>query len=386
MQRLTAAPRDSLTEAQVTSLLTASNLTVTAGCELLASDLTFVEDISDDLVDGRLERNLYATIHGTCDLTLTRALAWGVDLVKPYMTLSDGAVTARFNLGVYALTTPERTVGALPQTYQVQGFDRIMLLNRQIGADYTVTSGTTYRAAIEAVFTAAGLTGLVIDGAAADSTLPADRTWPLVAESTDPDQTDTPVTYLRVVNDLLRGINFRSVYADENGVFRCEAYQSPASAPAEFTFTADDEFLTIVGEDRTVLEDVWATPNRWVFRNTTRPAGSPTATEGDGIYTYDLSDATNGDWLGRKLTWTAVVDYEAATQAKLVELGDRRVAADRRLTSKLRVTTGPWPVAGHGDVYTFADVASGGTRKVLAPRWSFDLSGSDVSWDWEVVS
>lgn len=378
--------RENLTAAQVTALLQASALEVTGGCELLAPDLSLVADISDDLVGGKVSRSLYATIHGTCDLTLTRALRWGVDLVRPFTVLSDGVVSARFDLGVFVLTTPERKVGEVPETVQVSGFDRLHLLNRQVGADYTVAAGTTYRAAILAAFTAAGLTGVLIDGAAADDVLPAARLWPLVTDrAADPDQTDTPVTWLRIVNDLLRAINFRSVWCDEAGRFRCGGYQPPSSRPVEFTFDADDLLSGIVGEDRTVIEDVWNVPNRWVFRQSNRAQGAPAATEGDGIYTVNLSNTTIGDSLGRTLVWTSVIDYEAASQAKLVSLGDRRVQTDRAVTAQYDVTVGHFPPAGHADVYLYRDAAVGGERRVQLIQSEIDLTGGDTVMRWEAV-
>lgn len=381
MQPLTADPRDGLTEAQVVSLLESPSLTVDFGAELLDSDLVFVEDISDDLAGGTVSRRMHTTVHGTCRLALSRQLAWGNDLVRLYMTLADGTVEARWNVGVFALTTPDRKVGESPETYDVQGYDRLHLLQRQVGADYTVTAGTTYRQALEDAFTAAGLSGVLIEGAAADDTLPADKTWALVPDDeSDPDQTDTPVTWLRVVNDLLQAINFRGVWADQDGIFRCEGYLAPSVRAVEWTFDADD-VDTIVGADRTVSEDVWAAPNKWVFRW----KNGGTGVEGDGVYTVDESDTTNGDRLGRTLVWTSVIDYEAASQAKLVELGDRRVAADKRVTSRLEVTTGPMPGAGHADVFSYVDVELGGPRKVTAVEWEMPLDGGDVTWRWETV-
>lgn len=381
MQPLTAPPRDSLTSAQVTDLLLASSLDVEMGAELLDSTLVVVEDISEDLAGGQVDRNMHATIHGTCRLLLSRELAWGTDLVRPYVTLDDGVVSARWNLGVFALVSPERQVGETPELFDVQGYDRLLLLDRQVGADYTVTSGSSYRTALLDVFTAAGLTGVLIEGGAADSTLPADKTWSLVADDqADPDQTSTPVTYLRIVNDLLRAINFRAVWCDQDGLFRCEGYQAPVSRAVEFTFDAGDEQVTIVGEDRRLREDLWAVPNRWVFRW----SNGGTGIEGDGVYTVlNQSDGpTSIDERG--LTWTSVVDFEAASQAKLEDLGDRRVAADRRVTSVLEVTTGPFPGAGHGDVFQLVDPVIG-DRKVQATSWSLPLDGGDMSWSWERV-
>lgn len=384
MQPLTGAPRDGLTAAAVSTLLEAPGVAVDFGAELLAADLTFVEDISDDLAGGSVGRNMNATIHGTCQIQLSRELTWGVDLVRLYMVLSDSTTVARWNVGVFALVTPDRKVGETPETFDVQGYDRLMLLNRHVGADYTVAAGTTYRAALLQAFADAGLSGVLIEGSAADDTLPATKTWPLVGKNqADPDQTNSPVTWLRVVNDLLRAINFRGVYANQDGVFVCEGYKAPATRAPEWTFDADD-VDTIVGEDRVLFEDVWATPNRWVFRQTNRPSGAPAATEGDGIYTVNnVSDGPTSQ-NSRGLVWADVIDFEAASQAKLVELGDRRVAADLRVTSVLQVSTGPFPGAGHADVFTYRDDAIG-ERKVVATEWDMDLAGGDVSWLWERV-
>lgn len=387
MQLLNAAPRDGLTVAQVTALLTAPVVTVDFGCDLLAADLSFVQDISADLVGGKVERNMGADIHGTCSLQLARTLAWGVDLVRPWMTLTDptAGTSARWNLGAFVLTTPRRVVGELPETFDVQGFDRIMLLTRQVGATYTVAAGTTYRAALVATFAAAGLTGLVIDGSAADNTLPTTQVWALVGQSTSPDQVTTPATWLRVVNDLLRAINFRAVWCDETGAYRCGAYLSPTTQPPAFTFDADDQARTIIGEQRTITSDAWAVPNLWLFRQTNRPTGSVTATEGDGLYSVVNQSDGPQSIDQRGLTWAAVVDYDAADQTKLVALGDRRVATDRRVSSVVQVTTGPFPGAGHADIYSYTDSAAGLNVKVQATRWQMPLDGGDMSYDWEVI-
>ncbi len=383
-----------LTAEQIKTLVQSRFLEIDFGADLLTNDLAFVEEISKaelgdltgGLVDGSIARNMEARIHGTCRLVLSRSLAWGVDLVRPFMTLTDGVLSERWNLGVFCLVTPQRRVAVTPETFDVDGYDRLMLLDRQVGADYTVTAGTTYRAALLQVFEDAGLSGVLIEGSAADDTVPKDRLWALVPrDEADPDQTDTPVTWLRIVNDLGRAINFRGVWCDRDGQFRLEGYRDPASRPPVFTLDADDVYTTIVGEERTLTEDVWAAPNKWVFRNTSRPDGSPAATEGDGIYTVDESGLFDGlDRLGRPLEWPSVIDYEAATQEKLVELGDRRVADDKRVTSTMEITTGPFPLASHADVFSYVD-ASVGDRKLVARSWEMSLTGDDVRWKLERV-
>ena len=375
MQSLTAAPREALTTAQVTDVLTGPSLSVSAGLELLDATDALVEDISDDLLGGTVKRSNYATIHGTVDLSVSRALAWGAARVRPYMTLSNDDTDARFNLGVYVLATPERQIGETPETFGVQGYDKLYLLQGEIGDTYTVASGVAYLTAIRDVITASGVGGQVLlDATAAATTLPAARVWPLV-------ENEAP-TYLRVINDLLDAIGYRGLWADENGAFRSEPYQAPSVRAIEWTFSADDVNTTLVGEDRTLVEDRWNTPNWWRF---VRKNLAAAPTEGAGYYTVtNQSDgATSIDALG--FTRRKTVFLDAADQASLVTQGDRIVQKDRRVSSILDVTTAPLPIAGHFDVASWVDAAAGGTRKVLARSWELPLTGEDMRWQMETV-
>lgn len=375
MQQLTAAPREALSSAQVLALLSGPDLTVQAGLERLSSSLVVLEDLSDHLADGQVERVMEGTIPGTCRLLLSTELAWGTVLVKPYMILSSAGVSARFNCGVYALTTPRRVVGSTPELFEVAGFDRVYLLDRPVGDSYSVAAGTGVLAAVRTVFAAAGLSGLQLDGSAEASTLPAAMSWPLLGQG-------GATTWLRIVNDLLNTVNYRGIYTDENGVYRSEPYATPAQRAVEYEFDADDEW-TIVGEQRTLVEDQWRTPNKWVFVQRNAPAAP---VEGAGIYTVTNQADGPTSIAARGLVWAAVHEYDAADHASLVGLGDRRVAADRRETGVLEVTTSVFPLAGHVDVFTYQDAELGGPRKVQARRWRYSLRGGDVEWLWETVS
>lgn len=375
MQALTASPRTALTTSQVTDVLTGPSLSVSAGLELLDTDDVLVEDISDDLLGGTVQRSNYANVHATVSLSVSRALSWGAARVRPYMTLSNDDTDARFNLGVYVLATPERQIGETPETFGVQGYDKLYLLQGEIGDTYTVASGVAYLTAIRDVITASGVGGQVLlDATAAATTLPAARVWPLV-------ENEAP-TYLRVINDLLAAIGYRGLWTDENGAFRSEPYQAPSVRAVEWTFDADDECTTLVGEDRAVVDDLWDTPNWWRF---VRRDLATEPTEGAGFYTVtNQSDGqTSIDALGYTRRRTVFLD--AANQASLVAQGDRIVQTDRRRSSLLNVTTAPLPIAGHFDVASWVDSAAGGTRKVLAQSWELPLTGEDMRWTFETV-
>lgn len=376
MQQLTAAPRSSLTAQQVTSLLLGDSLTVTAGAERLNSSLVVQEDISNDLLAGSIERVMGATVHGTCKLEISRVLAWGTDLVRPYMILSNGTVTARFNLGVFTLTTPERPVGLTPETYSCAGYDRLYLLNRPVGDTYIVTAGTSYLAAVQNVVSAAGLSGVYLDSTAQGKTLPTDMVWPLKPAQGQAGST----SWLNVINDLLSAISYRGLWADENGLFRSEPYVTPSARAPEFTFTTDA--ATIVGQDRTFTQDIWNVPNRWVFVQQ-----NLTAAPADGAGQYTVNNVSNGltSQNSRGLVWPKVVELAAADQASLQAQGDVIAAADQQVAAELKVTLGPFPAAGHWDVYAYSDSAIS-VSKVVCTQWQLDLSGADMNVIWRVVA
>ncbi|MCU1677276.1 MAG: hypothetical protein JWM93_2034 [Frankiales bacterium] len=389
MQTLT---RDGWSAEQITSLLTSDVMyIVSSGCELLAGDLSVVDDISSDLLSGSITHVVDADgQHGTIAIQLSRELAWGIALIRPYMVLSNGDVTARFNCGVFALTTPERLIGSPIPTFDVQGYDRLYLLCRSVGDAYSITGGTLVLQAVRDTIAAAGLTGVLLDGTAQDKTLPTNMVWPLLRAQRDergrflPGH-DTDYAWLDIVNDLLAVIGYRRLWVDENGFFRSEPDVDPLVRAVEFAFDFDD-VKVIVGPNRTLVHDSWQVPNRWVFVQQNRASEAPAPTEGDGVYTVPPPGAPHlPDQLGRDLDWPSVVHLDAADQATLVAQGDARVAADRRVATTLKVTTAPFPVVGHGDVYTYTDTALGSTVKVTSLMWTLDLLGADMTHEWSVI-
>ena len=141
MQPLIGAPRDGFTADEVRALLTGDSVTVTPGLELLDTSNVVVEDITTELArGGSVSWDNRDAIHASVRLSITRALTWGKDRVRPYIVLSDGQVEARFNLGVYVPTTPDTTRGENPVTYSVTGYDLLSLLQATGPGDtFTVT-------------------------------------------------------------------------------------------------------------------------------------------------------------------------------------------------------------------------------------------------------
>lgn len=376
MQPLTIAPRDGLTAAQVTGILTAPALSVDYGCELLDASLKVVSDISADVAGGTVHRDNYAAVHGTVDLTISRSLAWGRDRVRPYMVLSAGGVKARFNLGVYLLSTPACALQENPITYAVTGYDQIHLLQDNVGDSYSVAAGANVLAAVQAVMTGAGITApVLLDSSASASVLQTPLTFPLTTSSSP--------TWLQVINALLAAISYQGIWCDWDGAFRSGPYVVPSLRSPEYVFAVGDLRVGVVAAARTVTNDLWGVPNWWRFvRNglTTPPV------ESAGQYTVqNVSTGPSSQTSIGRTVHAPVVYLDAVDQASLQAQGDALVATAMRASEVITAKLSPFPIAWHWDISTYSDAVLGDDRKAQCRSWALPLDGSDMDYTIESV-
>lgn len=347
-----------LNAVEIRELLTRPLPTVSASADLLDDQDRPVETV--ELGSVSVERSMYASVHGTCDLTLYRDLDWGRDRVRIWQTV-DGV---RFPRGVFILTTPERKAGEFPQGRSVVGYDKMWLLQREIGDTYVISAGVSYLDAIRGVLADAGVFGVVhLDGTRQETLLADPAVWLL---------TDQPAKWIRAVNDLLAMIGYRGMWVDATGRFRSQPYRPPSEVGPVWTFDLSDFKSDIVYQDRTVSEDVWDAPNWWRFVR--RQAVKPV--EGAGIYTVDR--------VGTDLPRRKTVYLDAADQGGLVAQGDATVSEDTSNVKILQLRTGPLPIAGHFDVMDVKDFETV-VGKVQVRRWSDDLLEGSMSWDLEAL-
>lgn len=278
------APPPPLLEAsddlETIALLTADNIEVLAGMEVLDTNDDLIEDVSEELlVGGEVEFHLAADVHGTCQLTVARELDWPNVRLAPYyrVTARQLGLTRRFNLGVYIPQTPEVVLGETPHSFDVRGDDKLSLLQPIVGDSYVVSSGTSYLEAVRDVIRDAGAGGRVrLDSSAAGETLTTPMVWALT--SAEPD------TYLNIANDLLRAVGYESLWVDEDGYFRAGPYIAPADQGPFWTFDLEDPRLNLVSEQRS-YKLVTGGPTNWWRFVAKNPETEPT--EGSGIYTVD---------------------------------------------------------------------------------------------------
>ncbi|GAA1712467.1 hypothetical protein [Fodinicola feengrottensis] len=375
MQPRTDPIRPGITAPQVFDLLTASNIQVSAGCELLDRSLNVLADISDGFLGGTVKRANTATIHGSCDVSLEQELDWGTAIIRPYVTVSvpgPGGLSARFNEGAYFTSTPSYVADARPRQFDLQGYDQLEALTSPVGDSYVVGTGASYLGAVASILTAQGFTQFVIDQSRAGTLLSQPRSWPL----------DQNTTWLKVVNDLLAAVGYRGLWADWDGRLRAEPYAPPSARASEWFY--DTDISTTILLDRTRYQDYFNAPNRWVAVRSNLASGQ-IPVEGDGVFTYVNQNAGTTSVAARGRVITKVLPVEAADQDALITTANITIDADLRIDQQFAVTTGPNPLHWHFDRVTLADPEFGAAVELQETAWSLPLDGSAMAHVWSSV-
>lgn len=378
MQPIVAPPRDGLTAAQVKQLLQDEEaVTLTGGLEIVDLDLNVVADISDDLSGGHVERNSYADLHGTANFSISRVIDWGGDLLRPYLTMTAGGVTARFNLGVYLPSTPEWPLDADPPTFEVDGYDLLLRLAQTVGDAYAIAAGERYLDKVEQILLQRGFTQYVIDWTNGSSTAPSSRVWAF----------DDQTTWLTIVNDLLQSIGYAGIWSDWDGRLRCAPYIRPTDRAAEWTYT-DDQASTMLSNKRSVQHDYFSAPNRWVVYRTNMVEGA-TPVEGDGmaIITNDTVGETSIQ-ARRGLVITKTVGSDFADQRALNIIARLTADADMQIPTLYNLETFPNPLHWHFDRVQLSDSASMPFADAMCTQWSLPLppDSGDMQQQWRILS
>lgn len=376
MQPYVDLPRITKTSAQIVHLIRdAPDLTVSAGLELLDQNLGVLEDITDRLAGGQVQRQSYADLHGAATLAVEGELDWGSAIVRPYMVLTSAGVSARFNLGAYYTNTPVTELGSTPITFAVQGIDILDGLNTPVGEAYSIPSGASYLSTVESILIQEGFTQYVIDTSATNATLPTARAWVI----------DENTTWLKIVNDLLGSVGYQGIWSDWDGKLRAQPYVTPANRRPEWTYDVV-QLTSMVTLQRSLERDFYKVPNRWVFVRSNNVDGT-TPVLGDGLYiaTNQSAGPTSIEARGGRVI-TRVMAIDVADQTSLVAAAQISIDADLKLATKVRLGTSPNPLHWHFDVMTYDDPAVGPpTQKALCTSWVLPLDGGNMNQEWTLI-
>jgi len=283
------------------------------------------------------------------------------DRIKPYVRLkmSDGG-WAEWPQGVFLLSTPTRKIDAAGIiTREVEAYDQLVVLRDDLIADrYTVASNTNYITAVGTILTGAGITSQNLTST--DKTLPTDKDWP------------PGTAKLKIVNELLSAINYRSLWFNESGQAMAEPYVSPSTRPAEYTYRDNQESVIFPEVEETF--DLFSIPNRWVLV-VSEPDREPLTAS----YTND-SPSSPTSTVGRGRTITDFRQVDAADQDSLDDRAERLAFEASQVYQSVELDTGIMPMHSNGDVLELQFSALGIAHKYSEQSWEMELkSGGKMS-------
>jgi hypothetical protein len=386
MQGATEGDRGSLTLQQIQHLLTTSpSVRIEAGAAVLDTNLTEVRDLTSFLLPGSFVTSDWnQTIHRTCSLNfaLTADVAPG-DKVRPWIRLTDNdtGVTARFNLGLYVLTSPTPDLGTDEPIGTFTGYDLLQLLNQPIADTYELLAGQDPVAAAATLITSVIPWAEVLYSYLNDvvPTTSVTYSWPL----------DGTTTYLQIVNGLLGLAGYLPVYADWNGLFRFDYYVSPVAQPVEWVFDMTSPNNT-VDEDHTSDQDLFGVPNWWRFVMNNLSA-APVEGTTQFTFTDQTSPITGLDARGYQVNSVQFVD--ANDYPSLVLIAAQTIERDLFPAETFNLRIFPLPLLWHRDIVQFIDLrlnqlpnSTGASRFCMVTNWNLPLDGQDQTVTLQTIS
>lgn len=303
---------------------------------LANTDGVLLENITPLALDGKVTANGNNTIKTALTLSTLEPgyIVPYTSVVAPIITLEDieGAVE-RYQVGLYITTPPKQTHRQTHSVGQLEGRGLEWVLdNDYFGTSYSLAAGTNYIAAAIAIIAAKGLRYSI---PASTLTLPAAKTW-------GPD-----VSKLDIINDLLNGAGYYTLWADRYGVLKSVPYFELASAhPALQLFSGEGSLVIDAVEQEGIYETL---ANKVIVYKENTQGSSIRVTRTNNDPASPVSTVT----LGRTIT-RVIKDSNIADTATAQAIARRAIEEAASYTNKLKVTTMPVPDRELHEVYDLA--------------------------------
>jgi hypothetical protein len=383
MQKITGNPRQGLDPNRVLNLLTRSaSVEYRGGVEQFDKNLDFVADLSGYLQQGSsVTSDCTAKIHRSCTLILDSDTPFNYlsDYIKPYVVMTDTVTgfTARFNLGVYTLTSPTPDLTLTPGTSNYTGYDLLAVLNQPIGNSYEIPAGTDPLAQVQSLVSAAFPDGasLYFQYTPAVVTTPDVYSWPFDGSNS--------YTYLDIINSLLILSGYGPLWVDPDGVFQMHPYTSSSETnqAVEWRFDLSATTGSVVADSRSVYQDVFDTPNSWVYvmSNLDAPPVEGTTQFSFVDVTTPVTSVPARGRVVRKTSTVDALDYPA-----LVAAATQDIEADLLPAETFAISTYPLPLFWHRDIASYNDPVLGtippldaSTRRTMVVSWMLPLDANN---------
>lgn len=322
----------------------------------------------NDIKIGELDSITRATISYGESRTIKRSATFGLndyqqrhinflsDQIQPWFVLHmPGGGVVEWPLGIFLLESPARNVSGRISARDIGAYDKTIIVEQdKFSRRFFLEKGTNYITAVTRILNTAGITKINI--AATNHTLPTDREYKI--------GTKKHVS----CNELLREINFNTLWIDEMGFVRSEPYITPASREVTHVYdTLKDSIVMLPIKERL---DIANRPNEFVRVAINRESEKELVSV---FVNDDISSPISTVNRGRNITDYATID-EIGSQEALDEFVRRLAEESTMAFSHISFETALMPTHGGAETLLciFPDVFEG-ARKFHETSWEMPL-------------
>jgi len=371
---LTVATKIEPSEQTVADTLNGNNGPVVARYRFERRTRAFelIDDISSAVMAGQADMNndrdiaLQGTLEIDLGATQDDGTAINLDMLKDHVAvfheLNIDGYWHRTRVGFFHLSVPGNEYNpGVQRPFQVGDTVRgvttvamsdltIHLVESTTIEPYTVSSGTNYITAVQSILDDKNLNHSL---PSTDKVLPNDKTW------------DAGIPWIRIVNDLLKGAGFYSIWTDTKGVFTSRRLDDLSSRTPDVTYTDEDFIIPPVNEEFETTR----------FANQVIVIGSdPNWEPVSAVVTNDDPDSSISTvTLGRTITKVMSVD-EVADESTAQELAQRELEQSASLYQRVIINSHPDPRRRAREVYSVTIPGLYEGQKFRVRNWSMDLT------------
>lgn len=242
---------------------------------------------------------------------------------------TDGTPWAEWPCGEFLLSNPRRISTRTGKKIECDAYDKALKLSNTTVTDrYIVATSVNVITAVNTALTAAGLLAGELNLTPTTYTTPAAQEW------------ERGTSYLVIVNDLLKMINYLPLYFDGDGMAIARPYQLPAVQATDRTYE-DNSTSVIVGDIEEDLNLV-NVPNQVIAIDESPDTTTLTGTSTNNEFTNDASVPRTGK------TVDLTVHTRTVNQTTLDDLADRELT-ERTPARMVNFQTWPMPFHEHRD-------------------------------------
>jgi len=246
----------------------------------------------DNVINGVISMAAFAQIKRTAvfEIKEDESINYLSDRIQPFFMLKMQDGWIEYPLGIFLLSSPTRIESDTAVYRRVEAYDGLVVLRDDRFLNrYSIAAGTNYITAINTILDSAGINKINIESN--ENNLNSAKEF------------EPGIDKLKAVNELLRAINWTTLWIDERGYYTAGRYTSPSDRPAEYDYLDDD--VSILSEGMEEDLDLFDVANSWAVTMSNpeelplhselinNNINSPTSYQNRGRYIVDFREIDN---------------------------------------------------------------------------------------------